>query len=97
MNLAVTMSHGDASYPFVEPKLPSLKKGSTVKVLGDYMISKNLNNSPDKKNCGTARTGVDAIVQEVITIESQPFVKISPEKDPALVFWTVIENVQLVN
>lgn len=49
MNLAVTMSHGDASYPFVEPKLPSLKKGSTVKVLGDYMISKNLNNSPDKK------------------------------------------------
>jgi len=56
-----------------------------------------LNNSPDEKNCGSARTGVDAIVQEIRTIESQQFVRISAEKDPTLVFWTVIENVQPVS
>ncbi|MCT4712258.1 hypothetical protein MUA04_18985 [Enterobacteriaceae bacterium H11S18] len=97
MNRAVTVSHGEAAYPFVEPKLPSPKKGSTVKVLGDYMVCKDLNNAPDEKNCGSARSGVDAMVQERRTIESQQFVKISPEKDPNLVFWTVIENVQPVN
>lgn len=97
MNGAVTVSHGDAAYPLVEPKLFSPKKGSAVKVLGDYMVCKDLNNSPDKKNCGSARTGVDAIVQEIRTIESQQFVRISAEKDPTLVFWTVIENVQPVN
>ncbi|MBN6042535.1 hypothetical protein JYK13_00895 [Citrobacter sp. ku-bf4] len=97
MNGAVTVSHGDAAYPFVEPKLSSPKKGGAVKVLGDYMVCKDLNNSPDEKNCGSARTGVDAIVLEIRTIESQQFVKISAEKDPTLVFWTVIENVQPVN
>lgn len=97
MNGAVTVSHGDAAYPFVEPKLSSPKKGSVVKVLGDYMVCKDLNNSPDEKNCGSARTGVDAIVQEIRTIESQQFVKISAEKDPTLVLWTVTENVQSVN
>ncbi|HHK9553841.1 hypothetical protein VB265_08740 [Enterobacter sichuanensis] len=97
MNRAVTVSHGDASYPFVEPKLYSPKKGSAVKVLGDFMICKDLNNSPDEKNCGSARSGVDAVVQEIRTIESQQFVKISPEKDPNLVLWTIIENVQPVN
>lgn len=97
MNRAVTVSHGDASYPFVEPKLSIPKKGSAVKVLGDFMVCGDLNNSPDEKNCGSARSGVDAVVQEIRTIESQQFVKISPEKDPNLVFWTVIENVQPVN
>lgn len=97
MNRAVTVSHGDAAYPFVEPKLSSPKKGSAVKVLGDYMVCKDSNNSPDEKDCGSPRSGIDAIVQEIRTIESQPFVKISPAKDPALVFWTVIENVQPVN
>ncbi|KGT93071.1 hypothetical protein NH00_02825 [Enterobacter cancerogenus] len=97
MNRAVTVSHGIASYPFVEPKLSSPTKGSTVKVLGDFMICKDLNNTPDEKNCGSPRSGVDAVVQEIRTIESQEFVKISPEKDPNLFFWTVIENVQPVN
>ena len=71
MNRAVTVSHGDASYPFVEPKLSSPKKGSAVKVLGDFMICKDLNNSPDEKNYGSARSGVDAVVQEIRIIESQ--------------------------
>lgn len=97
MNGAVTVSHGDAAYPFVEPKLSSPKKGSAVKVLGDYMVCKDLNNSPDEKNCGSARSGVDAMVHEIRTIESQQFVKISPEQDPNLVLWTFIENVQPVN
>lgn len=97
MNRAVTVSHGDAAYPFVEPKLSSPKKGSAVKVLGDFMVCKDVNNSPDEKNCGSVRTGIDAVVQEIRTIESQQFVKITPEKDPTLVFWTVIENVQPVN
>ncbi|MEX3174034.1 hypothetical protein AB4M04_18355 [Serratia quinivorans] len=97
MDHVATVAHGDAYYPFVEPKLFSPKKGSAVKVLGDFMICKDLNNSPDEKNCGSPRSGVDAVVQEIRTIESQQFVKISPEKDPNLVFWTVIENVQPVN
>ncbi|MBM3062163.1 hypothetical protein GF718_12600 [Citrobacter braakii] len=97
MDRAGTVAHGDASYPFVEPKLSSPKKGSAVKVLGDFMVCKDLNNSPDENNCGLARSGVDALVQEIRTIESQQFVKISPEKDPNLVFWTLIENVQSVN
>lgn len=97
MDRAATVAHGDAYYPFVEPKLSSPKKGSAVKVLGDFMICKDFNNSPDEKNCGSPRSGVDAVVQEIRTIESQRFVKISPEKDPNLVFWTVIENVQPVN
>ena len=97
MNRVVTVSHGDASYPFLKPKLASPKKGSAVKVLGDFMICMDLNDSPDEKNCGSARSGVEAVVQEIRTIESQQFVKISPEKDPNLAFWTVIENVQSVN
>lgn len=97
MNRAVTVSHGDAAYPLVESKLPSPQKGSAVKVLGDFMICKDLNNSPDQKNCGSPGSGVDAVVQEIRTIESQQFVKIAPEKDPALIFWTVVENVQPVN
>ncbi|QMR42790.1 hypothetical protein [Klebsiella aerogenes] len=97
MNRAVTVSHGDAAYPFVEPKLSSPKKGSAVKVLGDFMVCKDVNNSPDEKNCGSVRTGIYAVVQEIRTIESQQFVKITPEKDPKLVFWTVIENVQPIN
>ncbi|QFQ09425.1 hypothetical protein [Enterobacter sichuanensis] len=64
MNRAVTVSHGDASYPFVEPKLSSPKKGSALKVLGDFMICKDLNNSPDEKNCGSARSGVDAVYRK---------------------------------
>lgn len=97
LNRTVSVSHGEASYPFVEPKLSRPKKGSAVKVLGDYMVCKDLNNSPDEKNCGSARSGVDAVVQDIRTIESQEFVKISPEKDPNLVFWTVVENLQSVN
>lgn len=97
MNRTVSVSHGEASYPFIEPKLSSPKKGSAVIVLGDYMVCKDLNNSPDEKNCGSARSGVDAVVQDIRTIESQEFVKISPEKDPDLVFWTVVENLQSVN
>ncbi|MCS4266458.1 hypothetical protein [Serratia sp. BIGb0163] len=97
LNRTVSVSHGEASYPFVEPKLSRPKKGSAVKVLGDYMVCKDLNNSPDEKNCGSARSGVDAVVQDIRTIESQEFVKISPEKDPDLVFWTVVENLQSVN
>lgn len=71
MNRAVTVSHGDASYPFVEPKLSNPKKGSAVKVLSDFMVCKDVNNSPDEKNCGSVRTGIDAVVQEIRTIESQ--------------------------
>lgn len=97
MNRAATVAHGDASYSFVEPKLTGPKKGSAVKVLGDFMVCKDLNNYPDENNCGSARSGVDAVVQEIRIIESQRFVKISPGKDPNLVFWTVIENVQSVN
>lgn len=97
INRAVSVSHGDASYPFIEPKLSSPKKGGAVKILGDYMVCKDLNNSPDEKNCGSARSGVDAIVQEIRIIESHEFVKISPAKDPNLVFWTVVENLQSVN
>ena len=97
MNRAVSVSHGDASYPFIEPKLSSPKKGSAVKVLGDYMVCKDLNNSPDEKNCGSARSGVDAVVQDIRTIESQKFVKISSAKDPDLMFWTLVENLQSVN
>lgn len=97
MNRAVAVSHGDAAYPFVEPKLSSPKKGSAAKVLGDFMICQDLNNAPDKKNCGSARAGVDVVVHEIRKIESVQFVQISPEKDPNQIFWTVIENVQPVN
>ncbi|MFV0241210.1 MAG: hypothetical protein ACK5H4_14375 [Lacrimispora sphenoides] len=97
MNRAVTVSHGDAAYPLIEPKLSSPKKGSAVKVLGDFMVCKDVYNSAEEKNCGSVRTGIYAVVQEIRTIESHQFVKISPEKYPKLVFWTVIENVQPVN
>lgn len=97
INRATTVAHGDAVYPFVEPKLSNPKKGSAVKVLSDFMVCKDVNNSPDEKNCDSVRTGIDAVVQEIRTIQSQQFVKISPEKDPNLVFWTVAENVQPVN
>lgn len=55
MDRAATVAHGDAAYPFVEPKLSSPKKGSAVKVLGDYMVCKDLNNSPDEKKLWLAK------------------------------------------
>ncbi|EQA6240015.1 TPA: hypothetical protein ACOEHG_002957 [Enterobacter ludwigii] len=42
-----------------------------MKVLGEFMVCKDLNNSPDEKSCGSARSDVDAVVQEIRTIESQ--------------------------
>lgn len=96
-NRAVTVSHGDGSYPLAAPKTLMPKKGDAVKVLGDYMICKDSGNSPDEKNCGSARSGVDAIVQDVRTFETRDFVKISQKNKPDSFFWTVIENVQVSN
>lgn len=42
-----------------------------MKVLGDFMVCRDLNNSPDEKICGSARSDVDAVVQAIRTIESQ--------------------------
>ncbi|WMY72554.1 hypothetical protein RHD99_13795 [Buttiauxella selenatireducens] len=97
LNRAVTVSHGEGSYPVVKPNSLQPKDGDTAQLLGDYFICKDLNNAPGEKNCGSARSGVRVLVQEVRKIGEIIFVKISPENDSVNVFWTVIDNLQLNN
>lgn len=69
MNRVIAVSHGDVVYPFVEPEPSSPKQGSAVKVLGDYMICKDLDNSPDENICGSVRAGGDTVMREIRVIE----------------------------